>query len=77
MRESPAIPVIQTLISRGALLCSFDPVARDEAIPVELVPVPAEADAKCDLAMVTLAHQAPPLEEALRREGVPFRPWPE
>lgn len=52
-------------------------VARDEAIPVELVPAPAGADAKCDLAMVTLAHQAPPLEEALRREGVPFRPWPE
>jgi hypothetical protein len=52
-------------------------LARNEAVPVELVPAPAEADAKCDLAMVTLARHAPTLEEAFRREGVPFRPWPE
>jgi hypothetical protein len=51
-------------------------LAREESIPVELVPAPAEADAKCDLAMVTLVRHAPPLEEALGRAGVPFRPWP-
>ncbi|MBC2709786.1 MAG: UDP-glucose/GDP-mannose dehydrogenase family protein [Desulfosarcina sp.] len=32
MRESPAIPVIQTLLNRGAQLCAFDPVAKDEAM---------------------------------------------
>ena len=32
MRESPAIPVIQTLLGRGAQLCAFDPVAKDEAM---------------------------------------------
>lgn len=32
MRESPAIPVIRTLIDHGARLCTFDPVARNEAM---------------------------------------------
>ena len=32
MRESPAIPVIQTLLNRGAQLRAFDPVAKDEAM---------------------------------------------
>jgi UDPglucose 6-dehydrogenase/GDP-mannose 6-dehydrogenase len=32
MRESPAIPVIQTLLDSGAQLCAFDPIAKDEAV---------------------------------------------
>ena len=32
MRESPAIPVIQTLLESGAQLCAFDPIAKDEAV---------------------------------------------
>ena len=32
MRESPAIPIVQTLLDRGARLCAFDPVAKDEAV---------------------------------------------
>ena len=51
-------------------------VARGRGIPVELVPAPAEADATCDLAMVTLVGHANALEEALSAEGVPFREWP-
>jgi hypothetical protein len=51
-------------------------MAREKGIPVELVPAPAEAEAKCDLAMVTLVDHAVSLEEALEREGVPFRAWP-
>lgn len=51
-------------------------VAREEGIPVELVPAPAEAEAKCDLAMVALVDHAVSLEAVLAREGVPFRPWP-
>lgn len=31
MRESPAIPVIKTLIERGAQLTAYDPIARHEA----------------------------------------------
>jgi len=51
-------------------------LAREAGVPVELVPAPAEAEAKCDLALVTLLDRAASLEEVMRREGVPFRPWP-
>lgn len=51
-------------------------LAREQGIPVELVPAPAEADATCDLAMVTLVDHTVSLEAVLEREGVPFRAWP-
>jgi hypothetical protein len=50
-------------------------VAGENAIPVEVVPAPAGSDAKCDLALVTLATHLGLLEEALASAGVPFRRW--
>ncbi len=50
-------------------------VAGENAIPVELVPAPSESDAKCDLALITLAMHLATLEEALTSAGVPFRRW--
>ena len=52
-------------------------VARERGIPVELVPAPAEAEARCDLAMIALADHVRSLEEALSAEGVFFRRWSE
>ena len=51
-------------------------VARDRGIPVELVSAPADAEALCDLAMITLVEHQPALEAALQGEGVPHRRWP-
>lgn len=51
-------------------------VAAEAGIPVEVVPAPADSDAKCDLALMTLASRAPALAEALTGAGVSFRPWP-
>lgn len=51
-------------------------VARDGGIPVEVVPAPAEADARCDLALVTRSASAGALCRALEAAGVSFRPWP-
>lgn len=31
VRESPALPVIRSLLERGAIVCAYDPVAREEA----------------------------------------------
>ncbi len=50
-------------------------VANDNAIPVEVVPAPSDADAKCDLALITLATHVVALEGALTSAGVPYRRW--
>lgn len=50
-------------------------VATTERIPCEVVPAPAESDAKCDLALVTLRRHADELGGALAREGVTHRRW--
>lgn len=50
-------------------------VALERGIPAEVVPAPPEADAKCGLALRTLAEHAPSLEKALADEGVPFKPY--
>jgi hypothetical protein len=50
-------------------------VARDAAVPAEVVPAPADSDAKCDLALITPRAWAETLERALEREGVAFRRW--
>src|SRR3954452_16386 len=34
MREAPSIPLVKGLIERGASVCAFDPVARQQAEPV-------------------------------------------
>jgi hypothetical protein len=51
-------------------------VARDATVPAEIVPAPADAAAKCDLALETLAAHANALEAALVAQGVPHRRWP-
>lgn len=50
-------------------------VALDRDIPAEVVPAPPGAEAKCGLALRTLAEHAEVLEAALREEGVPFKPY--
>ena len=51
-------------------------VAREAGIPVEVVPAPADARAKCDLALITPDEHAQELAEGLAAAGVTFRPWP-
>jgi len=50
-------------------------VAKEHGIPVEVVSAPAGSDAKCDLALVTLAARVGDLERELRAAGVAFRRW--
>lgn len=51
-------------------------VAREERIPVEVVPAPPESGAKCDLALITPSEHAAGLARALAGAGISFRPWP-
>jgi hypothetical protein len=48
-------------------------VARENGIPAEAVPAPAEAHARCGLALETLRGDVDRLRDALDGEGVPFR----
>lgn len=50
-------------------------VARNSGIPVEIVPAPADAAAKCDLALETLVTHVEELMTALGAQGVPHRRW--
>lgn len=50
-------------------------VAKERRIPVEVVAAPADSDAKCDLALVTLAARVDDLERELLEAGVAFRRW--
>jgi hypothetical protein len=47
-------------------------VARDRKIPAEVVPAPADADAKCGLALETLPAWEEALTGALEDEGIEF-----
>ena len=47
-------------------------IARERAIPAEAIPAPAEANARCSLALETLPADVARLSEALTDEGVPF-----
>lgn len=49
----------------------------DVGVAVELVPAPAAAAARCDLALELLERDLAGAEAALRRAGVPFRIHPE
>jgi Putative Se/S carrier protein-like len=51
-------------------------VAGGAGIPVEVVPAPADSDARCDLALETFLLRLPELEDALTTQGVPYRRWP-
>jgi hypothetical protein len=48
-------------------------VARDRAIPVELVPAPPDGGAKCGVALQTPTHRAGELTEALDSERILYR----
>jgi hypothetical protein len=48
-------------------------VAGEAGIPVEVVPAPAGANARCNLALLTLSGEVERLGAELDRSGVPFR----
>ena len=50
-------------------------VALEAAIAVEVVPAPAAARARCNLALQTLPEEIPALAETLDRSEVPFEIW--
>ena len=50
-------------------------VARERGIPAEVVSAPAEAKAKCGLALRTSGDHCQALAAALVSEGVQFRPY--
>ncbi len=47
-------------------------VATENRIPTELVPAPAEANARCNLALVTMEAEVERLETVLGSAGVPY-----
>jgi hypothetical protein len=47
-------------------------VARERAIPAEVIPAPAAAHARCSLALETLPGDVARLRAELEAEGVPF-----
>jgi len=48
-------------------------IAETRGIPVEVIPAPPEAGARCDLAIRTLPDRVEEFAEALRAEGVEYR----
>ena len=48
-------------------------LARERAIPAEVVPAPPAAGARCDLALECLKEDVDGLAEVLREAGVEFR----
>lgn len=50
-------------------------VAQDAAVPAEVVPAPAEAHARCNLALEVFSEDVQRLSEALQREGVEYGVW--
>jgi hypothetical protein len=47
-------------------------VAGERGIPVDVVPAPPGANAKCNLAIETLPEEIERLAQVLAEEGVPF-----
>ncbi len=47
-------------------------VAGEAGIPVEVIPAPPAARARCNLALATLPEEVARLAEELRAGGVPF-----
>jgi hypothetical protein len=50
-------------------------VAREEGIPAEVVGAPADAKAKCGLALRTAAGSCKALELAMTTQGIEFRAY--
>ncbi|WP_420124928.1 DUF3343 domain-containing protein [Longimicrobium sp.] len=50
-------------------------VAGTRGIPVDVIPAPPAARARCNLALETLPEEAEALAEALEEEGVAFGRW--
>lgn len=48
-------------------------VANERRIATELVPAPSEANARCNLALITLDEEIGTLALALDEESVPYR----
>jgi hypothetical protein len=51
-------------------------VAAERGIPSEVIPAPAAAATRCNLALATLPEDVPALAGALREAGVPHRLHP-
>lgn len=50
-------------------------IARDERIPVEVIPAPEEARDRCGLAIRTLQERGEALRALLEKEGIPFQEY--
>ena len=50
-------------------------VAREEGVPVEVIPAPEEAGNHCGLALRTLAGSTSALATLLEEEGIPFQAY--
>jgi hypothetical protein len=50
-------------------------VAQARGIPVDVIPAPPAARARCNLALETLPEELDALAAALDEEGVPFARW--
>lgn len=50
-------------------------VAARQRFGAQVVPAPAEAGAKCGLALECLEDDLPALRRALEQEGVPYAVW--
>lgn len=47
-------------------------LAREQGVPVEVVPAPEGVDAKCGMALEVLAESLESLQAVLAKEGIPF-----
>jgi len=72
--SSPDVTIFLFDTTTAALWAEDVAVARE--IPAEVLPAPDDAEAKCNLALQTLANQAEGLRRALEEEGVPFHVYP-
>jgi hypothetical protein len=66
----PAAPVFTFGTTHHALWA--EEVAGSAGIPVEVIPAPPAARARCNLALAALPEDVPRLADELRAEGVPF-----
>jgi hypothetical protein len=47
-------------------------VAQEAGIPVEVIPAPPAAKARCNLALAALTEDVERLSDGLRAQGIPF-----
>ena len=69
--SSPVSGLLFTFETTHLALWAED-TARERGIPVDVVPAPPEAKAKCGIALRTLAVRSDELAAALRDEGITF-----